>query len=231
MSTHIQAHSPRILGLFAKRPRAGQVKTRLAAEVSSEWAEEAATAFLLDVVDKYATVGDNRVLVYTPSQEREFFARIAGANYQIVPQIEGDLGCRMHDFVLAQMQTRKERIVVLGTDSPTLPVSYVEQAFAHLETSDVVLGPAFDGGYYLLGCARRLPPIFERIAWGGPNVLAETIEKLHDPNWSVALLPMWYDVDTLEDWRFIRSHIAAMRRAGIDPQAPRTEQLTLAQPR
>jgi hypothetical protein len=230
MSTQTETHSPRIFGLFAKRPCAGQVKTRLAAETSPVWAAEAATAFLLDGVDRYATSADARMLVYAPAQDREFFAHLAGTNYQLLPQAEGDLGCRMREFFLARMQTGQERIVVLGTDSPTLPVSYVDQAFALLETADVVLGPALDGGYYLLGCARRLPPIFAGIVWSSHTVFADTIARLHDPTWNLALLAPWYDVDTSDDWRFLQTHVAAMRRAGIDPKAPRTEQLTLRPP-
>jgi uncharacterized protein len=227
MSTQNLTNSPRILGLFAKRPQAGHVKTRLAAETSPLWAAEAATAFLFDVVDRYSASADARVLVYAPAEDREYFAHLGGTNYQLTPQAEGDLGCRMREFFLSHMRAGQERIVVLGTDSPTLPVSYLDQTYAILETADVVLGPAMDGGYYLLGCARRMPPIFTEIAWSSHTVLADTIAKLHDQTWRFALLSPWYDVDTLDDWRFLQSHVAAMRRAGIDPKAPRTEQLTL----
>jgi rSAM/selenodomain-associated transferase 1 len=230
MSNRPMSDSPRILGLFAKKPRAGDAKTRLAAETSPAWAEQAATAFLLDSVAKFATLADERVLVFTPVEEQDYFAHLGGSHYRLHPQTEGDLGRRMRDFFVAEMQTGQERIVVLGTDSPTLPVSYVERAFGELETNDVALGPALDGGYYLHGCARRLPPVFEGITWSGRTVLAETIARLDDPTWKVALLPPWYDVDTLDDWLLLRSHLSALRRAGIDPEAPRTEQLTLSPP-
>jgi glycosyltransferase A (GT-A) superfamily protein (DUF2064 family) len=116
-------------------------------------------------------------------------------------------------------------VVLLGTDSPTVPVAWVGQAFAELTTADVVLGPATDGGYYLIGCARRLPPVFAGVAWGGPTVLAETVARLADPSWRLALLPPWYDLDTLADWRMLRGHIAALRRAGLDPGVPHLERL------
>lgn len=222
--------SPRILGLFAKKPRAGDSKTRLAAETSPAWAEQAASAFLLDSVAKFATFADERFLVYTPAEERNYFRNISSSCFQLRPQIDGDLGQRMSDFFLAHMRTGQERIIVLGTDSPTLPRQFVEQAFAELATADVILGPAMDGGYYLLGCARRLPPVFEGIAWSSRTVLAETIARLGDPTWRVALLPPWYDVDTLDDWLLLRGHLSALRRAGIDPEAPRTERLTLFPP-
>jgi glycosyltransferase A (GT-A) superfamily protein (DUF2064 family) len=123
-----------------------------------------------------------------------------------------------------------DAVVLVGTDSPTLPVAFVEQAFAELRQADVVLGPATDGGYYLLGCARRLPPIFDGIAWGSSAVFRDTVARLTDPEWRLAVLPPWYDVDTLDDWRMLQGHMAALRRAGIDPGAPHTERLTLGLP-
>jgi glycosyltransferase A (GT-A) superfamily protein (DUF2064 family) len=89
----------------------------------------------------------------------------------------------------------------------------------------VVLGPATDGGYYLLGCGPKVPPIFDGIAWGRATVLRETIARLSAPSWRVALLPPWYDVDTAEDWAMLRGHLAALRRAGIAPLTPHTESL------
>ena len=124
-----------------------------------------------------------------------------------------------------KLQAGAERVVVVGADSPTLPVAYVEQAFGALEQADVVFGPATDGGYYLVGCARRLPPIFEDSVWSHRRVLAAAIARLNDPSWQVALLPPWYDVDTLEDWLTLRGHVAALRRAGVDPHLPRTQEL------
>jgi glycosyltransferase A (GT-A) superfamily protein (DUF2064 family) len=109
----------------------------------------------------------------------------------------------------------------VGTDSPTLPLAYVEQAFRELDGADVVLGPATDGGYYLIGCARR-QPLFADIPWSSPHVLSETIARLTDLKSRLALLPPWYDIDTLTDWWVLRGHLTAMGRVGIDPGLPRT---------
>jgi glycosyltransferase A (GT-A) superfamily protein (DUF2064 family) len=70
-----------------------------------------------------------------------------------------------------------------------------------------------------------VPPIFERIAWGGSRLLADTVAALADPQWRVALLPPWYDVDTPADWDALCGHVAALRRCGLDPQLPNTERL------
>ena len=116
--------------------------------------------------------------------------------------------------------------MVVGADSPTLPLDQVARAFEELGRADVVLGPALDGGYYLVGCGPRRPPIFAGIAWSTGRVLADTVAALSDPCWRLALLPPWYDVDTPDDWAMLCGHLAALRRAGIDPGAPHTEALT-----
>jgi len=219
---------PRVLGLFAKQPVAGAVKTRLAAVTSAEWAGKVAAAFLHDILDRLAGVDAHRVLAYAPDDGQDYFARIAGDRFQLMAQGTGDLGQRMARFFAAQMAAGARATVLLGTDSPTVPLQLVQQAFAELDQADLVLGPATDGGYYLIGCGGRMPPIFEGIAWSSSSVLADTIACLADPSWRVALLPPWYDVDTWEDWQTLCGHLAALERSGTDPGLPRTMALAKA---
>lgn len=234
-----------VLGLFAKRPLAGQVKTRLAAATSPAWAAQVADAFLHDTLARLEGVAADRVLAFAPDDENAYFASVVGERYRLTLQGDGDLGRRMERFFSEQLATGAERVVLVGADSPTLPLDFITQAFRELERADVVLGPATDGGYYLIGLARRLPPIFDGISWSGPQVLAETVARLAthrshlaprdvlshaeredygstSPEWRLALLPPWYDVDTLDDWRMLQGHLAALQRAGIDPELPRT---------
>jgi rSAM/selenodomain-associated transferase 1 len=221
----------RVLGLFAKQPVPGQVKTRLAAATTSAWASAVAEAFLLDVMDRLATYDAERILVYTPSESGLCLSSIARDRFACVPQSSGNLGQRMHHFIQEQFRAGAQTVVIVGTDSPTLPLSFIQQAFDALDHADLVLGPATDGGYYLVGCNRRTPPIFDDVAWSSATVLAETVARLADPSWRLALLPPWYDVDTLDDWRMLCGHLAALRRAGIDPGVPRTEHLCQASQR
>jgi rSAM/selenodomain-associated transferase 1 len=223
--------SQRTLGLFAKWPQPGEVKTRLASATSPAWAAEVAAAFLADIVDRFATVHARRVLAYAPPAAEGYFAELTQGRFALTVQREGDLGRRMADFFTEQLQAGADRVVLLGTDSPTVPLAFIEQAFQELERADIVLGPAMDGGYYLIGCARRrdvLPPVFEGVAWSGSRVLADTMARLTDPSWRVALLPPWYDVDTLDDWWMLRGDLRALRRSGHDPGVPRTERLAEA---
>jgi len=219
----------RVLGLFAKLPLPGQVKTRLAAESSPEWAAQVARAFLLDVLERLAVVPARRVLGFAPPEAQDYFAAAARDRYLVCLQAAGDLGQRMAAFFAEQFRAGAEMVVLVGTDSPTLPLALVDQAFRELEQADVVLGPATDGGYYLIGCKKQVPPIFEGVAWGSDRVLGHTIARLTDLTWQLALLPPWYDVDTLADWRMLCGHLAALQRAGIDPALPHT--LELAQQR
>jgi rSAM/selenodomain-associated transferase 1 len=212
----------RVLGIFAKWPAPGAVKTRLG---KPAWSAKVARAFILDTLNRLKETATRRVLAFDPLDAELNFAEFTSAGYELSPQGEGDLGQRLKRFFTNQIILEAQSIVVLGTDSPTLPGSWVNQAFAELERADVVLGPATDGGYYLIGSGRRLPPIFEAISWGKATVLAETMDRLNDPSWRLALLPPWYDIDTPADWELLRGHVAAMRRSGADPGIPHTEAL------
>ena len=214
---------PRVLGLFAKWPSPGAVKTRLAADL--RWGARAARAFLLDMIHRLAAVDARRVLAFAPANREADFAAVAAGRFALAPQADGDLGRRMAAFVGRRLDEGARAVVLVGADSPTLPVEHVERAFAELERADVVLGPATDGGYYLIGCGPARPPLFDRVAWGSASVLADTAAALADPRWRLALLPPWYDVDTPDDWTMLCGHIAALRRAAIDPSVPHTEAL------
>ncbi len=210
------------LGVFAKRPVPGAVKTRLAAETSPEWAASVAAAFLHDTLDRLATVEARRVLVFAPADVEPYFRELARGRFELTPQSNGDLGQRMATFFREQFEAGAARVVLVGTDCPTMPPEVVRLAFFQLEYADLLLGPAADGGYYLIGCRKPIPGIFEGIAWGGPHVLHDTVARL-PAGYRLSLLATWYDVDTLADWFALRGQVAAERRVGLDPGVPHTE--------
>jgi rSAM/selenodomain-associated transferase 1 len=184
-----------------------------------------ALAFLIDTLSRLSSLSIRRLVVFAPVCAEQDFVTLTGKHSDLTPQAEGDLGQRLASFISSQLALGASRVVVVGTDSPSLPVEFIERSFVALDDADVVLGPATDGGYYLIGCRDCLPPVFEGIRWSGEAVLADTIARLSDPRWRLALLPPWYDVDTPADWAMLRGHVAALRRAGIDPGIPRTESL------
>lgn len=208
------------LGVFAKWPEPGRVKTRLELEPSR--AMQIAEAFLRDTLDRCTLLANVRkVVVFAPAERQPQFQAILPQDWVLEPQAQGDLGARLEAFFTHRL-LGDNRVVALGTDSPTLPLEYVTQAFDLLGESDVVVGPACDGGYYLIGIRGTLPPLFTGIEWSSSRVLEQTIAALADPHWRVRLLPPWYDVDTPADWQLLTGHLAALRRAGLDPLAPRT---------
>jgi rSAM/selenodomain-associated transferase 1 len=210
----------RVLGVFAKWPSAGRVKTRLAAATTPEWAVEVAAAFLADTLDRVAPLNMQRVVVFTPDDSQQAFAELAGERFTLTTQGPGNLGERLARFFATHDGCPT---IAIGSDSPTLPVGLIEEAFRLLKEADVVLGPATDGGYYLVGSGRFVPSLFEGIDWSSCRVLAQTVQQLGKA--SLALLPPWYDVDGLDDWHMLAGHVAALRRAGVDPGIPRTEVL------
>jgi rSAM/selenodomain-associated transferase 1 len=213
-----------VLGIFARWPLPGSAKTRLAAAIGADGAARVARAFLRDTLDRFAAMPVRRVVAFTPDDVAGEIATLTAGRYVLRPQGDGDLGARMHRFLATEVDAGADAVVLLGTDSPTLPVAFVIRAFAELEAADLVLGPAADGGYYLLGCGRRVPPIFDGVTWGCSRVLAETAARVPQ-GWSLRLLPPWYDVDTPDAWEMLRGHVTAVRRAGADPGIPATEEV------
>src|SRR5881397_348216 len=131
----------RVLGLFVKQPIPGQAKTRLAAATTPAWAVQVAEAALRDTVGRLAGIDAERVLGYTPMEAEPYFADLVQQQFLLQPQSAGDLGQRMAAFLARQLQQGAGKAVLLGTDSPTLPVEFIEEAFRRLEHADVVLGP------------------------------------------------------------------------------------------
>jgi rSAM/selenodomain-associated transferase 1 len=219
-----EAETQCVLGLFAKQPLPGAAKTRLAQDTSPDFAARLAEAMLRDTLLRFRNFPALRVLAFAPPAARHVFAEMAEGGFTLTPQREGDLGARMEGFFREQLE-QSERVVLLGSDSPTLPVDYVKQAFEALRRADVVLGPACDGGYYLIGCRRPFPEgIFREVAWGETCVLGQTVKRLPADR-QLELLPPWYDVDTLEDLEMLKGHLFAMRRAGRNLELPHLESL------
>ena len=102
-------------------------------------------------------------------------------------------------FALADGLSRASKVVLIGTDLPSLDLSYVETAFDALDLHEVVFGPAVDGGYGLIGVSGSVPAIFSEISWGGSSVLEETCKKLNELRCSYRFLPLIWDVDTPDD--------------------------------
>lgn len=195
------------LGIFAKYWQPGSVKTRLADSIGPEAAAHLQRQFLVTLLGRFGHASDERALVFDPPERREDFAALISPRWQLAPQSEGGLGARMRAFVESALAAGSQRVVLIGADSPTLPVAYVRQAFELLRNNPVVLGPAGDGGYYLVGLADRIPAMFENIDWGTSAVWEQTQQALRREGVAWVETPAWYDVDELADLERLRAEL------------------------
>ena len=213
-----------VLGIFGKQPVRGKVKTRLAAGLGDDAAAAIHEAMLFDTLETWSSrsildPGGRRVLVYAPADAGPWFDPRVPEAFALQPQVEGDLGTRMRAFFAGEFDGGATRVVLIGSDSPTLDPSIVITAFLCLEGRDVVIGPSTDGGYYLVG-DRDGPADLRRGLLERRSVLGQTIDRLRDTGLSLAVLPPWYDVDTPDAWRMLAGHVRALRRAGLNPGLP-----------
>ena len=206
-----------IFGIFVRHPVAGLVKTRLAAELGGDRAADIYSAFIADITDRYREIAAERTLCFCPDapESRRHFESIARGDYRLWPQPEADLGTRMQRFFEDHIRGPGDRAVLIGSDSPTLPRDLVDQAFTSLVEADCVLGPATDGGIYLLGMQSRAWPVFSRVEWSTSRVLDQTVQFIKGCGARLALLPPWYDVDTPDDLRMLAGHLRALAAAGL----------------
>ena len=181
------------------------MKTRLASAVGDERALAVYEAMLRELM---ASIGDS-----TPETEIEFLwvptphangelLRRAFAHHAVAMQTGNDLSERLSmAFSERFFFHRTEKIIAIGVDDPVLPRALIDDAFGLLDSCEYVVGPAKDGGYYLVGCRAGAfdPDVFTGIEWGTSRVLAETLQKIRSLGSTMALLPERYDIDTVED--------------------------------
>lgn len=199
------------LAVFAKAPAPGQVKTRLRPASEGEQAARLAAAFVRDTLDKAARLGPP-VTVYHAG-DLALLGPLAPPGVLWAAQGGGDLGARM-----ARVPAP---CLILGADSPHLPVSFLRDALAAIPNHDVVLGPADDGGYFLLGLRAPQPALFEGIAWSTEAVLAQTLAKADALGLSVQQTPPWYDLDTPDDLHRLVRDLGAVP-PGAEDDCPAT---------
>jgi uncharacterized protein len=192
-----------VLAIFARAPRPGRVKTRLIPDYGAEGAAAIYEGSLRDVLELARAAGPEVLLLYDDDIDARDYFRTTAPDLPCEPQSEGDLGQRMDYAFEMFFSGGADRVVVIGTDSPTLPSSYIREAFAALGRADVVLGPAEDGGYYLIGIDRRAWPrageLLEGVAWSTGSVLRQTLDRATEHALAVHLLLPWYDIDRAED--------------------------------
>ena len=196
--------------VFAKVPAPGQVKTRLTSVLTEKEAARLYEAFLRDALDQYAAL-EADVRLYWGSPLDAVPDTLTPADVQAFAQAGDGLGARMQQAFLETFAAGYERVVIIGTDHPTLPSAFVEKAFRVLqEPLSITIGPSEDGGYYLLGMNEFYPQLFAGMQYSHAGVFAETLARAGQTSAALTVLPPWYDVDTP----------AALHRLRLDLESP-----------
>ena len=199
--------------IFSRYPEPGKTKTRLIPALGSEGA-----ANLQREMTEYTLLQAKKLQTQIPLSLE---LRFAGGNSQLMtdwlgsdivyhPQEEGDLGMRMARSLSEAFQNGAEKSIIIGTDCPSIDLEILTVAFEYLKNKDLVLGPAIDGGYYLIGLRRSIPELFVDVDWGTDKVLRQTVNTAGKINLAVGYLPTLADIDRPEDlsiWEEIRQGI------------------------
>lgn len=226
-STHSSTQTAQnaALVIFAKAPIAGQVKTRLCPPLTPDEAATLHGSFVIDMLERTKVAAIklklpiDRYLACAPSSTLVFFQIMEERqSVKLIDQVGDDLGARMEQAFATLFGKGYQRVFIVGTDVPSLPLDHYKQALALLDTHDVVLGPALDGGYYLIGLKRPRPELFAGIAWSTDRVLAATQEKAASLGLKLALIPSWRDVDSIDDLQ------ALIDASAADAKKPKNEQ-------
>ena len=201
---------PNALIVVAKRPMPGQTKTRLSPPLSPNEAAQLYECFLRDTLDLIRNAPNVRpVIACLPENADNYFANLA-PDFDIIPQHGNDLGERLDNIFAHCLTHGFEQVVIMDSDSPTLPAEFVAEAFKALDAADVVLGPCDDGGYYLIGLKRPAPRLLRKVQMSTPNVVRDTLALAAEAGLTVSQLPTWYDVDTAAELVRLYTELATL---------------------
>jgi rSAM/selenodomain-associated transferase 1 len=198
-----------VFGLMCKAPVAGACKTRLCPPLAMPEAAQLSRCFIADMTATVAEVrkegGVTAAVIYTPAGGEAAFDGLLPRRFAMLSQRGRDVGERLQHAIDDLLAAGYAGVCLMNSDSPTLPAAILAAAGAALSRPGdrIVLGPAIDGGYYLVGVKRRHPELFRDIAWSSSQVLAQTLTRAADPRVPVSLLPLWYDVDDLSSLQLL----------------------------
>lgn len=202
------------IGIICKAPLPGRSKTRLATAIGDVAASELSACFLRDVAAAVDAVpeplGRRGYGVYAPAGAEDIMRRLLPAGFGLLLQTGDDLGQVLLGATRTLLLAGHDGVLLVNGDSPTLPPRLLVQAIEALrEPGDrMVLGPASDGGYYLIGLKHAHPRLFTEIAWGTDTVARVTCERAAEIELATTLLPEWYDVDDIETLHWLRDELA-----------------------
>lgn len=181
------------IGLIFRIPEKGKVKTRLAKEIGENKAYEFYCLMLNEVIQRVLAIKDVDLIGFYKGDKRHF-----NCGFRLFKQKGNDLGRIIENAIFKLKDIGYKRIVIIGSDSPDVPINFISNAFKFLENFDFVIGPALDGGFYLLALKDLPEGMFYEINWGTDSVLEKLIQNIVEKKKTFYLLPEWYDIDDLE---------------------------------
>ncbi len=187
--------------LFVKLPEKGNVKSRLAQCMDEDLVLRLYEHMVLDTIDVLTKGRFPFRICFTPADAHDKIVRWLGRRHPLFPQMGYDLGDRMEEAFATVFAGEVEEALLIGSDIPGLTTRIIEEAFDGLLRNDAVIGPADDGGYYLIGFRKRSfePAVFHDMAWSTGTVFRETMDRLRGASLKVHVLQELTDIDTMED--------------------------------
>lgn len=201
-------------GIMCKAPRLGRAKSRLAAAVGKEAAAELSACFLRDVAAAIEAVAERIPCrgygVYAPAGSEAELRHLLPPSFGLLLQVDADFGNVLHGAMRDLLAAGHDCVALVNGDSPTLPPRLLAHAIDALRRPGdrLVLGPASDGGYYLIGLKHPHQRLFEDIPWGTETVARLTFERAAQIGLEAVALPEWYDVDDAETLAWLRAELA-----------------------
>ncbi|MFA5008475.1 MAG: TIGR04282 family arsenosugar biosynthesis glycosyltransferase [Candidatus Omnitrophota bacterium] len=197
----------RCLIIFAKEPVKGKVKTRLLDCLTKNSCLKLYKAFLRDTLDVARAVKcEKKIIAYEANNEPVYLKRI-GKDFSFYRQQGDNLGERMHNVFRSAEEEGGSKIIIIGSDSPTISPEFIEDGFTLLDNNDIVLGPARDRGLYLVGLKKPLFDLFKNIPWSSSKVLPQALSNAESLGKKVAKLDEWYDVDDRESLLYLNTSL------------------------
>ena len=196
----------RCLLFFVKYPEKGKVKSRLAAVIGDDSAVRLYKNLVTQMLSTLRKGTFPFYICFFPKNTKKAIQDWLGCKYRYIPQNGRDLGERMKNSFVEVFKMGSKRVVLVGSDIPDLPLEFMEEAFSSLKKKDAVIGPAYDGGYYLLGFKDKTfsPRVFEGMPWGTETVFDKTVQALKRLGQKVHTLPYQRDIDTAEDLKRLK---------------------------
>ena len=189
--------------LFVKYPKNGRVKTRLAKSIGDTAAVSMYKSFVEDILSSLKGINAHIWICYHPENTRDDMAVWLGSRYDYVLQKGENLGKRIQHCFNISINNGFDKTIVLASDIPEISEKIINKAFEMLENNDTVIGPTYDGGYYLIGFNKKYytSKIFDEISWGNSSVFEETLEKIVAYKLRYSVLDKIDDMDTIDDIR------------------------------